>query len=159
MSNPSKKVLVIRKPDASIHVVALVNKASLMLYNKNLKPSDKWTFEEMDEDKAAKLPYIDPHYVSAANASKKVGELESKLSDKDQEIADLKKQLAEAAKGNGTGGNASTSSPKKVYAENVATVVAKIKKAKDVDAVNALTKDDERAGVLQAAEKQIATFK
>ncbi len=84
-------VLVIRKPDRTIHKVALENKAALMSFSSRLPAGQKWKFEEMDEKDAAKLPFIDPDYVSAADA-------QDKLTESQREVALLKNQLADALK-------------------------------------------------------------
>jgi hypothetical protein len=89
-----EKVLVIRKPDRTIHKVSLANKAALMAYN-NLQPDSlKWTFEEMDEDKADKLPFIDDNYIASADAHTKAKELAVTVSEKDAKIAELEALLA-----------------------------------------------------------------
>lgn len=88
------KVLVIRKADKTIHKVPLGNKAALMAYN-NLQPENvKWKMEEMDEDEAEKLPFIDENYISAADAQQKAKELEATVSEKDAKIAELEALLA-----------------------------------------------------------------
>lgn len=151
------KVLVIRKPDATIHVVELANKSHLMGYNKKLKADQRWTIEEMDREKAELLPHIDPNFVSPAKAVEKLANMENVLSKKDQEIEDLKQQLAKLSGGSAGG---STSTGKKVYAKTVAVLVAEIKQAKNADEVLALVDDDEdRKGVTDAAAKQIESFK
>lgn len=146
------KVLVIRKPNARIEKVPLANKAALMAYNNKLKPEQRWSFEVMDEDKAAKLPHIDPNYITGAKAVQKVGDLQKAVTEKDNEIEELKKKLAKLS------GEPAADSAKKDYAKTVTELVAEIKAAETEDAVNALVADDERKGVLDAAEKQIASF-
>lgn len=85
------KILVIRKPDRTIHKVALENKPALMSFSSRLSAGQKWKFEEMEEEEAAKLPFIDNNYVSPAEA-------QDKLSEAQREVALLKKQLADALK-------------------------------------------------------------
>lgn len=87
------KVLVIRKPDRTIHTVGISNKATLMAYNNRLPVGQRWVFEEMDEKEAAKLPAIDPNYVTAGEATTKLKESEAKISEKDSRIAELEKML------------------------------------------------------------------
>jgi hypothetical protein len=89
------KVLVIRKTDKTIHKVPLANKARLLAFNNRNPEGKKWKFEEMDEDEAAKLPFIDESYVTAAEAQDKAKELEITVSEKDAKIAELEKLLAE----------------------------------------------------------------
>lgn len=154
------KVLVIRKPNARIEKVPLFNKAALMAYNNKLKKDQQWTFEVMDEEKAAELPHIDPNYITGAKAVQKVGALEKAVTEKDQQIAALQKQLALLSKGSaGSGaGSAGTGITKRVYATTVPALVASIKKAKTADEVTLLVGDDDRKGVLDAAAKQTASF-
>lgn len=90
-----EKILVVRKPDRTIHKVPITNKAVLMNYN-NRRPLEKqWTFEEMTAEEAEKLPFIDESYVTAADAQEKLKQTEALLTDKDHKIAQLEKMLAE----------------------------------------------------------------
>lgn len=93
------KVLVIRKPDATIHKVSIANKASLMAHSNRLPEGQKWKFEEMDESEAEKLPFIDDSYVSAGEAQVKLKAMESEAADKDAKIKELEAMLAEKNKG------------------------------------------------------------
>jgi len=95
------KVLVIRKTDKTIHKVPLENKAALMAYSNRLPAGQKWSFEEMDEKEADKLPFIDDSYVAAADAVSKVKTLEGELNEKDEKIKELLAQLAEKESGAG----------------------------------------------------------
>jgi hypothetical protein len=137
-----EKVLVIRKTDKTIHKVPLSNKASLMAYN-NLQPEGKkWKFEEMDEDEAAKLPFIDESYVTAAEAQDKAKELENVVGEKDARIAELEALLA----------------AKNAPQEKAELVIEKINACKNADDVNALIVGESRKTVLDAAAKKIASF-
>jgi hypothetical protein len=89
------KVLVVRKPDKTIHKVPLANKATLMAFNNRLPDAEKWKFEEMEEAEADKLPFIDESYVTAAEAQDKAKELEATVYEKDAKIAELEALLAE----------------------------------------------------------------
>lgn len=88
------KVLVIRKTDKTIHKVALQNKAALMSYSNRLPLANRWKFEEMEEEEAEKLPFIDDSYVTAGEAQSKVKELEAINDDKDNKIKELEARLA-----------------------------------------------------------------
>lgn len=88
------KVLVVRKTDKTIHKVPLANKAALLSYNNRLPVELKWKFEEMEEEEAAKLPFVDESYVTAAAAQEKAKELEITVSEKDAKIAELEALLA-----------------------------------------------------------------
>ncbi len=136
-----KKVLVIRKTDGTIHQVPVENKAKIMSLNNKMPKSDQWSIEEISEEEAAKLPFIDKDYVTGAEAQVKVKDLESEISDKDALIARLEKQLADK---NGE--------DKKLPAVEV---VEKINAATTVQAVQELSDGDDRATVTKAAEKKI----
>jgi cell division protein FtsB len=159
-ANKSDKVLVIRKPDATIHVVELSNQASLMQYNRNLKADKKWTLEVMDREKAEALPHIDPNFVSPGKAVEKLSQLAKENEAKDAEINALKDQLAKLQAGGGAAdpGKGAGGSGAKVYDLTVTDTVKLIKKAKDAAAVDAIVGEDDRKGVLDAAEKQKETF-
>jgi len=88
------QILVVRKPDKTIHKVPLNNKAALMGYSNRLPSGQKWKFEEMEEEEAEKLPFIDESYVTAAEAQDKAKELEITVSKKDAKIAELEALLA-----------------------------------------------------------------
>lgn len=139
------KKLVIRKPDKTIHVTELSNKAALMQLNKRFKAGQKWKFEEMDEEEAKKLPSFDKTYVTAAEAVQKVDVLQNQLQDKDKQIEELKALLA---KNNPPADNAKQLT--------VPETVELIKAATTVDEVNKIVGSDERKGVLAAAEAKIA---
>ena len=132
-------VLVVRKPDRTIHQVPIANKARLMGYNNRLPKRDQWRIEVMDEEAAKKLPYLDANYVSAAEA-------QGKLQEKDEKIKELEAKLAAL--------NAS----KEPATETAADKIAKINEAKDEAAVNAILGTDDRKTVKEAADKRIASF-
>lgn len=131
------KVLVIRKPDRTVHQVPVSNKAKILGYNNRLPQKDQWRIEEMDEKEAAKLPYIDKDYVTAADA-------QEKLKEKDNQIKDLEARL-----------KALTS---KQAPETATNKIAQIQAAKTAEDVNAILGDDDRKTVKVAAEKMIASF-
>lgn len=87
------KVLVIRKPDKTIHKVPLAVKASLQAQNNRLPADKKWTFEEMEESEAAKLPFVDPNYVTGTEAIDKLKELTDENAAKDSLLAELQAKL------------------------------------------------------------------
>jgi hypothetical protein len=140
------KVLIIRKPDRTIHQVPIANKAILMSFNNRLPAGLKWSFEEMDEEAAKKLPFIDPHYVTAAEAVTKVKQLEAETSEKDTRIAELEAMLANL--------NNANLKP----AETAVDVIAKINAATSTEEVKTILGSDDRKTVLDAAAKKIGTF-
>jgi hypothetical protein len=140
------KVLVIRKTDKTVHVVPMTNKATLMSYNNRLPETEKWKFEEMDEDEAAKLPFIDESYVTAAEAQDKVQELATVVSEKDAKILELEAQLAAL---NAGAVNA---------AETAVSKIAKINAAETAEEVATILGDDVRVTVVEAATKKTASF-
>lgn len=139
------KVLVIRKTDKTIHKVNLNNKATLMAYNQRSKLG--WKFEEMEEEEANKLPFIDESYVTAAEAQTKVKQLEAATEEKDAQIAALQAQLAALNGGGGT-----------IVSLTAIEVIEKIKAATNADEVNTLLGNDERKSVQEAASKKLASF-
>lgn len=151
------KVLVIRKPDGTIQRTQLRNKATLMALSNRLPVGKQWQFEEMSEDKANALPFIDPDFIPAGEAVNKLKVVTGQLEEKDAEIERLKQQLA-GLQSAGAGGGGNVAALKKVYALNVKDTVALINKSKDAAAVNELIKDEDRKGVLDAATKKIASF-
>lgn len=88
------KILVVRKPDQTIHQIPLENKAALMAFNNRLPVGLRWKLEEMDEKDAAKLPYYDKDYVTAENASKKIEAKDKELAAKDAKLKELEDKLA-----------------------------------------------------------------
>lgn len=87
------KVLVVRKPDRTVHVVPISNKALLMGLNHRLPVTHKMKFEEMEEKEALKLPFFDENFVSPAQAQEKVKEMQGELNEKDSTIAELQAKL------------------------------------------------------------------
>lgn len=89
------KVLVITKADKTRNIAPLVNKAALTAYNNKLAPENKMKIEEMEEEEAEKLAYIDESHITAGEALEKTAELTTQLSEKDQRIAELEALLKE----------------------------------------------------------------
>lgn len=118
-----------------------------MAYNNRLPKGEKWNFEEMDEEEAAKLPFIDPAYVTAGEAQVKVKDLEGQVSEKDQKIAELEAMLAAINSGSG-----------KSVTETAVDVIAKIKAATTADEVRSIVGTDTRKTVTDAAEAKLTTF-
>ncbi len=98
------KMLVVRKPDRTIHQITLANKAVLMGVSNHLPLAQQYKFEEIDEEelKKLKLPYLDANYVSGADARDKIKEKDKELADKDKLIKQMEEKLA-AMTGAGTG--------------------------------------------------------
>jgi hypothetical protein len=86
------KVLIIRKTDKSIHQVPVVNKAALIAYSNRSKLG--WKFEEMDEEEAAELPFIDLEYVTPSEAQSKLPETLKENEDLKAKLAELESKLA-----------------------------------------------------------------
>lgn len=93
------KILVIRKQDKTIHKAKLSQKAFLQSYNNRLPQAQKFAIEEMEEDEAKELPFIDSSYVTAGEATKKLATVNKQLAAKDDEIAQLKALLEQAQAG------------------------------------------------------------
>ncbi len=147
------KILVIRKPDRTIHKVPLQNKATLMAFSNKLPDGQKWTFEEMDEKEAEKLPFIDPAFVSAANAQSKLKELEGQSAEKDAKIKELEAQLAAMKGGNNGAGDKTADKPEKAEAK-----IERINAAATAEEVAEILGDDARKSVMDAAAKKTASF-
>lgn len=81
-----KDLLVIRKPDRTIHKVEVRNAGVLMGMNSHADPAKQWNFKIMPYDEAMKLPFIDENYVTSAEAAEA-------MKNKDDEIAELRAQL------------------------------------------------------------------
>ncbi|MEO9145087.1 MAG: hypothetical protein ABI237_05970 [Ginsengibacter sp.] len=88
-------VLVVRKPDRTIHKVPIENKAKIMGYNNRLPRRDQWNIEEMDEEEADKLPFHDANYVTS-------GDAQTKIKQKDDQIKELEARLALLTAGDNT---------------------------------------------------------
>ena len=146
------KVLVIKKPDRTIHAVPLSNKPRLMAHNRNLPDNLKWTFEEMVEEEAAKLPFIDESFVTAAEAILKVKDLEGTLKDRQANLDAKNAELDEA--------NAKLAELQKQLADTSSAKdkIALIKAAKSKEEVTNILGDDTRTTVVSAANDMIASF-
>lgn len=138
------KVLVIRKTDKTIHKVPLQNKSALMSYNNRLPDGKKWKFEEMEEEEADKLPFIDESYVTAGEAQVKVKALESESAEKDARIKELEAKLALM----------NSASP----LETAVQKIERINAAESAGAVAEILGDDDRKTVQDAATKKMASF-
>ena len=138
------KVLVVRKPDATIHVVPVANQVALQAHSNRLK--EKWSFELMDEDEANKLPHIDPNYIKPADAMLQVKDLKTDNELKEARIKELEALLA----GKNGGDNSGSQTPL-----NATEAIAEIKKTETVEAVNAILGADTRKTVKDAAEARI----
>lgn len=133
-----EKVLIIRKPDSTVHQVPLENEARLKSLN-NMFPTElQWSFEKMDKEEAAKLDFIDPNFVTGVEAVERNADLQ-------KQIDDLKAQLAAA---NGEEGKA----------EKAVDLIARINAAETAKEVKEILGSDERATVIAAAEKKTASF-
>ena len=88
------KVLIVRKPDRTIHQMPLANKGVIMAYSNRLPASQQYKFEEVDEAEAAKLPYIDTDYVTAVDAQDKIKAKDKELAAKDAKLKELEEKLA-----------------------------------------------------------------
>lgn len=141
-------VIVIRKQDRTIHKSPLANKAFLQAYNNKLPENQKFGIEEMGEEEASKLPYIDESYVTAGEAQKKAAQLEGTVSEQAQLIEQLKAQIAAAGTG-GTGNHVQL---------NAVDTIAKIKSATTKEEVLTILGNDERKTVKDAADEMIASF-
>lgn len=144
------KVLVVRKADKTVHRVPLANKPALMAMNNTAPAGQKWSFEEMDEEEAKKLPFIDENYVTGAEAVKKLEEVSKESDAKDEIIRQLKEELA---------GKSGTISVPKQGQDDLETVISKINAAKSEDEVKTILGTDDRKEVKDAAKKKIASFK
>ena len=137
------KLLKVTKPDKTIHTMPLDNKAFYLAYNNRLPVEQRWTIEEIDEEEAIDHPFIDESFVTPLEGAQKANELQKVVVDKDKEIEELKKQLAEKQ----------TPAAPKFSADQA---IALIGVAKSADQVNELIKDDTRVTVKAAADAKIA---
>lgn len=96
-------VLKITKPDRSIHIVPLANKAATLRYNNRLPAELKWKIEEIDEKEADKLPGFDKDYIPMREAQNKLPQLQQLVDEKDKKIAELLAKLEEHEAKAGTG--------------------------------------------------------
>lgn len=141
------KVLKITKSDKTVHVVPLTNKAFYEAYNRRQKGDKKWKLEEIDEEDAKNMKFIDETHVTPVEATKK-------LEEKDAEIAALKAQL-EALAGAGADTGANGAAPQKKANEVIELIAA----ATSEEQVNTLIAGDTRKTVIDAADKKIAALK
>lgn len=138
------KVLMITKPDSTIHVVPLAIKNFWDAHNNRSKPQDRVKMEVIDEKEVEDLPTHDPNYLNPTEAVEAVDTLKKENAEKDAEIEKLRKQLAQQA------------NPPIAKAEDVIT---KINWATTVETIEDLVKGDERKTVKDAADKKIAALK
>lgn len=96
-------VLKITKPDRSIHIVPLANKAATLRYNNRLPAELKWKIEEIDEKEALSLPGFDKDYIPMREAQNKLPQLQRLVDEKDKKIAELLAKLEEHEAKAGTG--------------------------------------------------------
>ncbi|MDF2381319.1 hypothetical protein JMG10_07575 [Nostoc ellipsosporum NOK] len=139
------KILVIRKPDKTIHKVPVDNEASLKAYSNRLPVAEQWKFETMEESEAEKLPFIDESYVTASEAQGKVAELEASSAAKDERIAELERMLAEK-------------NDPAAPTEKAVDVIAKIEAATTAEEAQAIAGNDTRKTVTDALVKKLASL-
>lgn len=152
------KVLIVRKPDRTIHQVPIGNKANLMAFSNRLPEGQRWSFEVMDEEKAKDLPAIDPNYITAGEAVTKLKGAESRIAELEAMLKEREGSPIGASVGvNDPAANAVTDEPK--TSETAPEVIAKIKAATSVKEVKQILGKDERKTVQDAAEAAIASFK
>jgi hypothetical protein len=94
------KVVVIYKPDKTIHQAPSGNLGLLMKHNHLLPESEKWVIEEMEEEEAKKLPFINDKYVSVTDAKDKIKEQNSLIKELTAklEVAEAAAKKSDAAK-------------------------------------------------------------
>jgi Na+-translocating ferredoxin:NAD+ oxidoreductase RNF subunit RnfB len=140
----AKTLLKITKPDKTTHIVPAQNKAYYQKRNRLAKKDDQWKIESISEEEAKNVAFIDENYVTGAEAVAKAEKLEGVVSQKDDEIAQLKKQLAELSGG-----------PK----YSAAQAIALISVAKTAEEVDDVAKGDDRTTVKDAAKERKAELK
>lgn len=147
----SKTYLKVTKDDGTIHIVEKSIESQIKAQN-NLRPSNrKWTIEEVSEEEAKNQPWKETNFVPAA--------AKAVVAEKDAQIAELQKKLAEAeAKANG---GASTEGPlgketKFATDANATDAIAVIATLQTVEEVNTYLNGDTRATVVKAANAKIA---
>lgn len=161
------KVLVIRKQDKTIHISPMENKASLMAYNNKQNAENKFTIEEMDEEEAKKLPYIDESFVSATEAIDKskaltslVNQKDAEISQKDAKLEDLKAKLAAFEAGTGATTGAAKATNEGGNPPTALELIEAIKGATTVEEANAIVVEgEERKTVLAALEAKLEDLK
>lgn len=87
------KVLKITKPDKTVHVVPTSNHAFYLANNNRLPEGAKWKIEEIEEEQAKDLPFIDESFVTPLEAQAKVADLQKESEEKDKEIEELRAKL------------------------------------------------------------------
>lgn len=145
------KVLKITKSDKTVHVVPMTNKAFYEAYNRRQKGDKKWKLEEIDEEDAKNLKFIDDTHVTPVEATKK-------LEEKDAEIAALKAKLAKLSGNEAPVDNdayVNESAPFKKATEVIELIAASTSE----EQVNTLISGDTRKTVIDAADKKIAALK
>ena len=136
------KLLVIRKPDKTIHKIPMSNKAAAMAFSNKLPAGLKWKFEEMEEEDALKLPFLDTKYITASDAQSVVKEKDQLISDKDKQIAELEAKIAALSAGS----------------ETATQKIDRINAADSADTVKEILGADDRKTVIDAAAKKTASF-
>jgi hypothetical protein len=132
------KVLKITKPDKTVHVVPKSNHAFYLAQNNRLPADKKWKIEEIDEEEAKGLKFIDESFVTPLEAVKKVEDQAKALVERDSKIAELEAELSAKKVG-------------KLPADLLISLIATASK----EQIEQLTKDDERKTVKEAAEKRL----
>lgn len=149
----SKKALVVRKPDRTVHVVPLGNKSYLQAQNNRLPADKRLRFEEMDEEEALKLPFFDENYISPSAAQDKLKVVENDLLEKDTRIAELEAKLAEMEQRQAKGAE---NTQKQGGTITAVELIDQIGKEENVDVVKALLDGETRKTVIDAANKRIS---
>lgn len=144
-----KKVLVVTDYSGNLHITPVGNKAYYQSRNKLVKTKQYKFREDMTETEAEEFIKTnngkDPGFVN-------VSKVDQVLAEKDNEIAELRKLLAEKNEGNGSNDNTT------VVKQTAKEVIALIETATDAEAVNKLIEGEERKSVLDAATKKLASF-
>lgn len=96
------KILVVTKPDKTVHRMPLANKAGIMQYNNRVKLADRWNIQEMDEEEANALPFVNVDFVADEGAAAKIKAKENELAEKDAQLKALEAKLAELEKATAT---------------------------------------------------------
>ena len=111
-----EQVLVVRKPDRTIHSCPIANQATLMALSNRLPAGQKWKFEVMAKSKAEALGAEDTNYVTQSNAIDKIAAANKAIEDRDVAIADLNAKLEAlmAATGNTKAENVDISNVQKI---------------------------------------------
>ncbi len=145
-------VLKITKADKTVHFVPLSSKSFFEGRN-NLLPVEKRSkIEEVDESEAENFKgFKDPDFYPGVDTA---------LAEKNAEIEELKRQLAEAKANQGADNTANaaaggTAAPALSRAGNATDAIATIATLNTVDEVNAFTAGEERATVVKAAAARI----